>query len=85
MLLVRTDRMAAQARNVMAALASADVHSVVLQRSSVSRKKQSNEPSFVVNARIEAALQQAAMVFATVRHTMYKNNLLQSTTRRKIV
>lgn len=79
------DTMAAQARNAAAALATANLHSLVLKLASASRPAPCPEPSFVGNSLVEDALQQAGLRFATVRPTMYLDNLLKPSARREIV
>lgn len=78
------DTMAARARNAAAASAAAGLRSVVLKLASASRPAPCGEPSFVGNAKVEAALRQAGLAFATVRPTMYLDNLLKPSARREI-
>lgn len=80
-----SDIMAAQARRAAQATVAAGVGAVVLKLASVSRPAPCAEPSFVGNARVEAALRDAGLSFACVRPTMYLDNLLKPSARRDIV
>lgn len=79
------DRMAGQARNAAAASVAAGLRSVVLRLASASRPPPCSESSFIGNWEVENALQQAGLSFASVRPTMYLDNLLKPSARREIV
>lgn len=79
------DTMVEHARNASVALRSADVQSMVLKLASASRPAPCTEPSFVGNARVEGVLHDAGLAFATVRPTLYLDNLLKPSARREIV
>jgi uncharacterized protein YbjT (DUF2867 family) len=79
------EAMAAQARNAASASITAGLRSVVLRLASASRSAPCAEPSFVGNAQVEDALRQAGLVFASVRPTMYLDNLLKPSVRSEIV
>ena len=61
------DTMAARARNAASAAVDAGLRSVVLRLASASRPAPCAEPSLVGNARVEEALRQAGLAFASVR------------------
>ena len=79
------DTMASQAHNAAIASAAAGLRSVVLKLASASRPAPCSEPSFVGNALVEDALRSAGLAFATVRPTMYLDNLLKPSARQEIV
>lgn len=78
------DTMAAQARNAASASVAAGLRSVVLRLASASRPLPCSEPSFVGNAMVEDALRQAGLAFASLRPTMYLENLLKPSARSEI-
>lgn len=79
------DTMAARARNAASAAVDAGLRSVVLRLASASRPAPCAEPSLVGNARVEEALRQAGLAFASVRPTMYLDNLLKPSARGEII
>ncbi|BFO54960.1 MULTISPECIES: NmrA family NAD(P)-binding protein [Comamonadaceae] len=76
--------MASQAGRAAIALAAAGLRSVVLALASASRPAPCAEPGFVGNALVEEALRRAGLAFATVRPTMYLDNLLKPSARQEI-
>lgn len=79
------ETMADQARNAASASIAAGLRSVVLKLASASRPAPCAEPSFIGNALVEDALRQAGLAFASVRPTMYLDNLLKPSARSEIV
>lgn len=77
--------MADHASNAASASIAAGLRSVVLRLASASRAAPCTEPSFVGNARVEDALRQAGLAFASVRPTMYLDNLLKPSARSEII
>jgi uncharacterized protein YbjT (DUF2867 family) len=69
--------MEAQARNAAEAWGVHGPRPLVLKLASASRPAPCAEPSFVANARVEDVLRQAGLRFASVRPTMYLDNLLK--------
>lgn len=79
------DAMVKHARNAAVALCNAELHSMVLKLASASRPVPCTEPSFVGNSRVEGVLRDAGLAFATVRPTMYLDNLLKPSALREII
>jgi len=79
------DVMAAQASHAATACIAAGLRSVVLRLASASRAAPCTEPSFVGNARVQDALRQVGLAFASVRPTMYLDNLRKPSARSEIV
>lgn len=77
--------MAARARRAAVAARDAGLRTLVLKLASASRPAPCDEPSFVGNALVEEALRQAGLRFASVRPTMYLDNLLKPSARQEIV
>lgn len=79
------DSMQAQAENALVAFTAAGVRSFILKLTSASRHAPCDEPSFVANQMIEDAARRTGLPFATVRPTMYLDNLLKPSARVEIV
>ena len=71
--------------NALSASRSCGLTSVILKLASASRRAAGEEPSFVANALIEDRVRQSELPFAIVRPTMYLDNLLKPSARKKIV
>ena len=79
------ETMAIRAQNAADAWAVAGRRPLVLKLASASRPASCEEPSFVANARVEEVLRQGGLRFASVRPTMYLDNLLKPSARAEIV
>lgn len=80
-----SDTMTMQAENALAAFAAAGMRSFILKLTSASRPMPCEEPSFVANQMIEDAARRSGLPFATVRPTMYLDNLLKPSARTEII
>ncbi|GGD96020.1 hypothetical protein GCM10011390_13470 [Aureimonas endophytica] len=79
------EAMRAMAANALDAFAAAGVAGLVLKLASASRTAPCAEPSLVANAMVEAMVRAAGLPAATVRPTLYLDNLLKDSARRDIV
>lgn len=79
------DTMTMQAENALAAFASAGMRSFILKLTGASRPLPCEEPGFVANRMIEDAARRSGLPFATVRPTMYLDNLLKPSARAEII
>ncbi|MBB3386403.1 MULTISPECIES: NmrA family NAD(P)-binding protein [unclassified Rhizobium] len=74
-----------QTDNAISASLASGMKSVVLKLASASRPAPCAEPSFAANAMIEDIIRTSGLPFATVRPTMYLDNLLKPSARKDII
>ncbi len=74
-----------QADNAVSASFASGMKSIVLKLASASRPAPCAEPSFAANAMIEDIIRASGLPFATVRPTMYLDNLLKPSARKDII
>lgn len=74
-----------QTDNAISASLASGMKSIVLKLASASRPAPCAEPSFAANAMIEDIIRTSGLPFATVRPTMYLDNLLKPSARKDII
>lgn len=79
------ETMVARAEGALSAFTAAGLKSFILKLSSASRPAPCEEASFVANWNIEKVARASGLPFATVRPTMYLDNLLKHSARAEIV